>query len=89
MRGSRAHVACENRKKTAVWFAENDLGGSPEISEKKPEESPILMNIPIISGSVPRAQKVCVYGPEGVGKTTFGAQFPKPLFLDLERGSCA
>ena len=47
------------------------------------------MNIPIISGSVPRAQKVCVYGPEGVGKTTFGAQFPKPLFLDLERGSCA
>ena len=43
----------------------------------------------IISGPVSRAQKVCVYGPEGVGKTSFAAQFPKPLFLDLERGSCA
>ena len=47
------------------------------------------MNIPIISGSVPRAQKVCVYGPEGVGKTTFASKFPKPLFVDLERGSCS
>jgi hypothetical protein len=43
----------------------------------------------IISGPVARPQKVCVYGPEGVGKTTFAAHFPKPLFLDLERGSCA
>ena len=32
---------------------------------------------------------MCVYGPEGVGKTTFASKFPKPLFLDLERGSCA
>jgi GTPase SAR1 family protein len=47
------------------------------------------MSIEVIKGAVSRPQKVCVYGPEGVGKTTFAAKFPKPLFLDLEKGSCA
>lgn len=28
-----------------------------------------------------------VYGPNGVGKTTFAGSFPKPLFADLEKGS--
>lgn len=28
-----------------------------------------------------------VYGPEGVGKTTFGSKAPLPVFLDLEKGA--
>lgn len=32
-------------------------------------------------------QKVVLYGPEGIGKSTFGAQFPQPLFLDVEGGT--
>lgn len=32
--------------------------------------------------------KVVIYGPEGIGKTTFAAQFPDPLFIDTE-GSTA
>ena len=32
--------------------------------------------------------KVVVYGPEGIGKTTFAAQFPDPVFIDTE-GSTA
>lgn len=32
--------------------------------------------------------KVVVYGPEGIGKTTFASQFPNPLFIDTE-GSTA
>ncbi len=32
-------------------------------------------------------QKVVLYGPEGIGKSTFGAQFPAPLFLDVEAGT--
>ncbi len=28
--------------------------------------------------------KAVVYGPEGVGKTTFASQFPDPLFVDIE-----
>ncbi len=31
--------------------------------------------------------KVVLYGVEGIGKTTFASKFPKPLFLDLDRGS--
>lgn len=38
----------------------------------------------IISGIVHSAQKVVVYGPEGIGKSTFAAQFPDPLFIDTE-----
>lgn len=28
-----------------------------------------------------------IYGPEGVGKTTFGSKAPKPVYLDLEKGA--
>lgn len=28
--------------------------------------------------------KVCIYGPEGIGKTTFASQFPNPVFIDTE-----
>lgn len=28
--------------------------------------------------------KAVVYGPEGIGKSTFAAQFPDPLFVDVE-----
>lgn len=38
----------------------------------------------ISSGKITTARKVVVYGPEGIGKTTFAAQFPNPLFTDTE-----
>lgn len=38
----------------------------------------------ITSGKIPRAQKVVVYGVEGIGKSTFASQFPNPLFIDTE-----
>lgn len=38
----------------------------------------------ISSGKVATAQKVVIYGPEGVGKSTLAAAFPKPLFIDTE-----
>ncbi|MHC1758294.1 MAG: AAA family ATPase [Negativicutes bacterium] len=38
----------------------------------------------IIRGVIPKAQKIIVYGPEGIGKSTFAAQFPAPLFIDTE-----
>lgn len=53
-----------------------------------PSQNTEKMKVKIISGAVARGQKVCVYGPEGVGKTSFAALFPTPLFLDLERGTC-
>lgn len=38
----------------------------------------------IISGKIHRAQKIIIYGPEGIGKSTFASQFPRPLFIDTE-----
>lgn len=38
----------------------------------------------IQSGAQKKARKVVVYGPEGIGKSTFASQFPNPLFIDTE-----
>ena len=38
----------------------------------------------ITRGKIASAQKVVVYGPEGIGKSTFASQFPDPLFIDTE-----
>jgi GTPase SAR1 family protein len=38
----------------------------------------------ITSGRVPKAQKVVIYGVEGIGKSTFASQFPNPVFIDTE-----
>lgn len=41
----------------------------------------------VISGKVQKAQRVIVYGPEGIGKSTFASHFPKPIFIDVEGGT--
>lgn len=38
----------------------------------------------ITKGKIKSAQKVVIYGPEGIGKSTFASQFPNPLFIDTE-----
>lgn len=38
----------------------------------------------IIRGKIACAKKVLIYGPEGIGKSTFAARFPSPLFIDTE-----
>lgn len=41
----------------------------------------------ITSGIKSRPQKVCIYGPEGVGKTRLAADLPSPIFIDAEGGT--
>lgn len=41
----------------------------------------------ITTGKVPGTVKCVVYGPEGIGKTTFASRFPSPLFIDAEDGT--
>lgn len=41
----------------------------------------------ITTGKISRAQKIVLYGPEGIGKTTFAASAPDPLFIDTEKGT--
>jgi len=38
----------------------------------------------ITRGKISGAQKILVYGPEGIGKSTFASQFPNPVFIDTE-----
>lgn len=38
----------------------------------------------ITKGVIPTAKKVVIYGPEGIGKSTFAAQFPGAVFIDTE-----
>lgn len=45
------------------------------------------MELNITRGKIAKAQKVVIYGPEGIGKTTFASQFPDPLFIDTEGGT--
>lgn len=41
-----------------------------------------MMNI--TTGIQNKPVKAVIYGPEGIGKSTFAAQFPQPLFIDTE-----
>lgn len=45
--------------------------------------------IKVSKGRIPKAKKVVLYGPEGIGKSTFAAQFPDPVFLDTEGSTAA
>lgn len=38
----------------------------------------------ITRGRIKKAKKVVVYGPEGIGKSTFASRFPDPVFIDTE-----
>ena len=43
--------------------------------------------LPLIRGKVSKPQRVVIYGPEGIGKSTLSAAFPEPVFLDTEGGT--
>lgn len=38
----------------------------------------------LVRGIQTEALKLVVYGPEGIGKSTFAAQWPRPIFIDTE-----
>lgn len=38
----------------------------------------------ITRGVQRQAQRVVIYGPEGIGKTTLASRFPRPVFVDTE-----
>jgi len=44
-------------------------------------------SLAIRRGKITRPQKVVIYGPEGVGKSTLAGHAPEPVFLDTEGGT--
>lgn len=47
-----------------------------------------MQQMNISRGVQQAAKKVVIYGPEGIGKSTFASRFPNPVFIDAE-GSTA
>ena len=45
------------------------------------------MKFEITKGKVKTAIRLCLYGAEGIGKSTFASKFPDPLFIDVEGGT--
>jgi GTPase SAR1 family protein len=45
------------------------------------------MALNISTGTISRAQKIVLYGVEGIGKTTLASKMPDPLFIDTEGGT--
>lgn len=45
------------------------------------------MKFNITKGKQKTAIRMCCYGAEGIGKSTFASQFPDPLFIDVEGGT--
>lgn len=45
------------------------------------------MRYEIVDGPVQRAQRLLIYGPEGIGKSTMASQMPDPIFIDVESGT--
>ena len=43
-----------------------------------------MPKLDIITGKTGGALKTVIYGPEGIGKSTLAARFPRPLFIDTE-----
>lgn len=41
----------------------------------------------VVKGKIEQPLKEVVYGPPGIGKTTFASHYPAPVFFDLEQGS--
>lgn len=41
----------------------------------------------ITRGKILKAKKVIIYGPEGIGKSTFASKFPEPVFIDTEEST--
>ena len=45
------------------------------------------MKFTITKGKQKSAIRLCAYGAEGIGKSTFASKFPEPLFIDVEGGT--
>jgi hypothetical protein len=46
-----------------------------------------LAKYELVTGVQKKALRVCIYGVAGIGKTTLAAEFPNPVFIDVEDGS--
>ncbi|HOX27491.1 MAG TPA: ATP-binding protein [Candidatus Krumholzibacteria bacterium] len=64
----------------------------PPVNGKKTQAPPAQVEssnkqFSVLSGKLDTPQRVVIYGPGGIGKSTLAALAPKPVFLDIEGGT--
>lgn len=58
------------------------------VPQQQSNQTPQRMTLgKVTKGREKRPHRVVLYGPEGIGKSTFGAGAPKPIFLPVEEGT--
>lgn len=60
---------------------------APPAPEPETAIAPDGSRFAILSGRVAAPQRIVVYGPGGIGKSTLAALAPSPVFLDIEHGT--
>lgn len=60
---------------------------APQIKQQAAPKAPRMTLAAVTRGIVAQPLRVVIYGSGGVGKSTFGAQAPAPIFLGPEDGS--
>lgn len=56
-------------------------------TDPQPSQAPRLSAASILRGRIVKPPRILLYGPEGVGKTTFAADAPNPIFGASEDGT--
>lgn len=61
---------------------------STSPSPQQPVVPPPRMSLSkVTTGKLAAPHRILLYGTEGIGKSTFGAQAPKPIFIPAEQGT--
>lgn len=75
---------CPARKVCAAYREACGLE-APKQAQEKHMSRMTLSNV--VKGRLAEPHRVLLYGTEGIGKSTFGADSPSPIFLASERGT--
>src|SRR5690606_20055786 len=91
--GGRAFRACARRSGGALVKGRRQMGAldgitggmNAPLKEARPAKRMALGAV--TKGKIAKAQRIVIYGTEGIGKSTFGACAPSPIFLCSENGT--
>lgn len=65
----------------------NGVGAAPPKKPPQPAVASRMGLDKLVKGKQEQPRRVLLYGPEGIGKTTFGANAPSPIVLGAEDGT--
>ncbi|MDP2271235.1 MAG: ATP-binding protein [Archangium sp.] len=80
--------ATARRSSTANSKEELTHMSAPAAQSVQPTVIPSRMSLgKVTTGKLKKPHRIVAYGPEGIGKSSFGAGAPKPIFLPIEDGT--